>query len=222
MKKLLIIEDDCNLQEGLQFAFKDEYEVNMTAYGKRGLEMIKEIRYDAVILDCNLPDGDGYDVCVKARIFSDVPILMLTARDSEMDEVRALEVGMNDFMSKPFSISVLKARVKKMIKKPCEQNRILSNGFIIDKNICKIWKGEEEISCSAIEYKLLLYLVENKNRILSKQQILAYVWDSQEKYVDENVVAVNIRRLREKIEEDTSKPVYIHNVYGMGYLWKEG
>ena len=109
-----------------------------------------------------------------------------------------------------------------MIKKPCEQNRILSNGFIIDKNISKIWKGEEEISCSAIEYKLLLYLVENKNRILSKQQILAYVWDSQEKYVDENVVAVNIRRLREKIEEDTSKPVYIHNVYGMGYLWKEG
>lgn len=221
MKRLLIVEDDCNLEEGLQFAFKNEYDTRVTAYGKKALSMLKEKSFDAVILDCNLPDGDGYDICEKIRNFSDVPILMLTARDSEMDEVRALEVGMNDFMSKPFSIAVLKARVKKMIKPISEQNRMASREILIDKNLCKVWKAGQEIACSTIEYKLLLYLIENKNRILSKQQILQHVWDSQENYVDDNVVAVNIRRLREKIEVDTSNPVYIHNVYGMGYIWKE-
>lgn len=222
MRKILIIEDDSNLQEGLEFALKSEYEIEKTNFTKKGIQLIRKKTYDAVILDCNLPDGNGYDLCEQVRKFSEVPILMLTARDSEMDEVRALELGMNDFMSKPFSLSVLKARIKKMIKAPDEQNKVYSNGFMIDKNLCKVWKEEEEIPCSVIEYKLLLYLVEHKNKILSKQQILTQIWDSEEKYVDDNVVAVNIRRLREKIEEDSSQPIYIHNVYGMGYLWKEG
>lgn len=221
MKKILIIEDDINLQEGLEIALRTEYFITRTSTVKRGLECIKSEVFDGIILDCNLPDGSGFELCKEVRKFSDIPILMLTARNAEMDEVKALEMGMDDYMSKPFSLSVLKARLKKIIKKSEETVRIMSNGFVIDKNACKVWKNEIEIVCSAIEYKLILYLVENKNKVLSKEQILYYIWDNNGKFVDGNVVSVNICRLREKIEENPSQPIFIHTIYGMGYMWKE-
>jgi DNA-binding response OmpR family regulator len=221
MKKLLIIEDDIVLQEGLEFALKSEYSVKTTDLARKGIEYIKECEYDVVILDCNLPDGNGYDICETVRQFTSVPILMLTARDSEMDEVKALEIGVDDYMSKPFSLSVLKARLRKVMKNPEEITRIISSGFVIDKNMCKIWKKEKEITCTSIEFRLILYLIENKNIVISKEQILHYIWDQEGKFVDDNVVSVNIRRLRAKIEENPSEPKYIQTVYGMGYIWKE-
>lgn len=221
MKKLLIIEDDIILQEGLEFALKSEYTVTTTDFVTKGLEFIKNCEYDVVILDCNLPDGNGFDLCEKVRTFTNVPILMLTARDSEMDEVKALEIGVDDYMSKPFSLSVLKVRLKKIMKSSEETTRLTSNRFVIDKNVCKIWKKEREISCSAIEFRLILYLIENKNKVISKEQILRYIWDQEGKFVDDNVVSVNIRRLRAKLEENPSEPRYIQTIYGMGYIWKE-
>lgn len=221
MKKLLIIEDDIILQEGLEFALKSEYIVTATDLARKGLEYIKDGSYDAVVLDCNLPDGNGFVLCEKVRQFTNVPILMLTARDSEMDEVKALEIGVDDYMSKPFSLSVLKARLRKVMRNPEETTRLMSNGFVIDKNVCKIWKKEKEIACTAIEFRLILYLIENKNKVISKEQILHYIWDREGKFVDDNVVSVNIRRLRAKLEENPSEPKYIHTVYGMGYMWKE-
>ena len=136
--------------------------------------------------------------------------------------VKALELGMDDFMSKPFSLAVLKARIKKLLLKEESNVRLSSNGVTIDKNSCKVFRNNQEIVCSKIEYQMLVLFMENKNQVLSKEQILSYVWDSQGKYVDDNTVSVNIRRLRAKIEINPKNPELIKTVHGMGYIWKEG
>ncbi|HHP5322019.1 TPA: response regulator transcription factor, partial [Clostridioides difficile] len=174
-----------------------------------------------IILDCNLPDGDGFDVCQIIREKSDIPIIMLTARDSEIDEVKGLEIGLDDYITKPFSLSVLKARVKVAIRKKSNNKVIYSNGIKLDQKLLKVYKNKACLELSSVEYKLLSYLIENKGQILLKEQILHHIWDSEENYVDDNIVSVNIRRLRVKVEDDPSNPKYIKTAYGMGYLWNE-
>ena len=221
-KKLLIIEDDIDLREGLHFSFKgDGYEVLEVGTRREGQQEIKKGSYDLVLLDCNLPDGTGFDLCRKVRRFSMIPIIMLTARDTEMDEIRALELGVNDYLSKPFSLGVLKARMKRILNEKAETANLCSGNIVIDKSTCKVYKNEEEITLSKLEYRLLMYLIENKNHVLSKEQILSQIWDSDGKYVDNNTVSVNISRLRMKIEEDASNPKFIKTVHGVGYIWKE-
>ena len=146
---------------------------------------------------------------------------MLTARDTEMDEIKALELGVNDYLSKPFSLGVLKARMKRLLQVRTEAAKIISGALTIDKSTCKVYKRGEEIQLSKLEYRLLLYLAENKNHILSKEQILEKIWDSDGKYVDHNTVSVNISRLRTKIEDNASHPVWIKTIHGIGYIWKE-
>lgn len=220
--RLLIIEDDTDLREGLSFSFSsDGYEVTEVATKAEGLREIKKNVYRMVLLDCNLPDGTGFELCREVRSFSNLPIVMLTARDTELDEIQALELGVNDYMSKPFSLGVLKARVKRILQEKTETSRIVTGSLTIDQNTCKVWKHGEEIQLSKLEYRLLRYLIENKNHILSKEQILEKIWDCDGKYVDNNTVSVNISRLRTKIEEDASKPTRIKTVHGIGYIWKE-
>lgn len=221
-KKLLIIEDDIDLREGLHFSFKgDGYEVLDVGTRREGQQEIKKGSYDLVLLDCNLPDGTGFDLCREVRRFSMIPIIMLTARDTEMDEIKALELGVNDYLSKPFSLGVLKARMKRILNEKAETANLCSGNIVIDKSTCKVYKDEEEITLSKLEYRLLMYFIENKNHVLSKEQILSQIWDSDGKYVDNNTVSVNISRLRMKIEEDASNPKFIKTVHGVGYIWKE-
>lgn len=221
-KKLLIIEDDIDLREGLRFPFAgDGYEVFDVGTRREGQQEIKKGSYDLVLLDCNLPDGTGFDLCKEVRRFSMIPIIMLTARDTEMDEIKALELGVNDYLSKPFSLGVLKARMKRILNEKTETANLCSGSIVIDKSTCKVYKDEEEITLSKSEYRLLMYLIENKNHVLSKEQILSHIWDSDGKYVDNNTVSVNISRLRTKIEEDASSPKFIKTVHGIGYVWKE-
>ncbi|MDE6905753.1 MAG: response regulator transcription factor [Lachnospiraceae bacterium] len=221
-KKILIIEDDRDLREGLHFAFEnDGYLVFEAETEKQGLREIRKGIYDMVILDCNLPDGLGFDLCRQVREYSDIPILMLTARDTEMDEIKALTLGVNDYMKKPFSLGVLKARMKRILAEKTEKEKLISGNIAIDKNLCKVTKNQEEIPLSKLEYRLLLYLVENKNHVLSKEQILNQLWDREGKYVDDNTVSVNISRLRTKIEKDASSPKFIKTIHGIGYIWKE-
>lgn len=223
MKTILIIEDDIDLREGISFSLQSEgYQILTAEKLEDGWKSILKENPDLILLDCNLPDGTGFDLCIRVKEHMQVPILMLTARDTEMDEVKALELGMDDFMSKPFSLAVLKARIKKLFLKEEKNVRLSSNGVTIDKNSCKVFRNDQEIVCSKIEYQMLVYFVENKNQVLSKEQILSYVWDSQGKYVDDNTVSVNIRRLRGKIEVDPKNPELIKTVHGMGYIWKEG
>lgn len=221
MQKILIIEDDLDLQEGLSFSLEtDGYKVTVAGSKKGGLGELEKLTYDLILLDCNLPDGNGFDICTHIRKNSDVPILMLTARDSEIDEVKALELGVDDYMSKPFSIAVLKARIKKLLQRRQGSQRLESNGILLDKSSCRVYKREREIPVSKVEYKLLFYLMENKNQVLSKEQLLEYIWDCEGKFVDENTLSVNVRRLRTKIEDNPSEPVWIKTVHGLGYVWK--
>lgn len=222
MSKILIIEDDEDLKEGLEFSLQMEgYEIQSVSTKKDALSEIRRNPYDLMLLDCNLPDGTGYELCTEMKKYKEIPIFMLTARNTEMDEVKALELGMADFMSKPFSLAVLKARIRKILQNSEPNNQIVTGGIVIDKDACKVYKNENEIALSKIEYQLLLYLAENKNQVLSKEQILAHVWDQRGKYVDENTLSVNIRRLRAKIETDMKRPQRIRTVHGIGYVWKE-
>ncbi|HJB81667.1 MAG TPA: response regulator transcription factor [Candidatus Mediterraneibacter intestinavium] len=222
MSRILIIEDDMDLREGLAyFLEKDGYEVLTAGTKRAGMEIIRKALCDLILLDCNLPDGSGFDLCTEAKEYGDVPILMLTARDTEMDEVKALEMGVADYMSKPFSIAVLKARIKKILQGRKPENRLVSGGITLEKDACKVYKNGEEIRCSKVEYQLLMYFMENRGRVLSKEQILAHVWDSQGKFVDENTLSVNIRRLRGKIEDDPKHPALIRTVHGIGYVWRK-
>lgn len=221
-KRMLIIEDDIDLREGLHFSFSgDGYDVFDAGTKKEGLKEIKKGSYDIVLLDCNLPDGSGFELCKEVREFSNIPMIMLTARDTEMDEIKALELGVNDFLSKPFSLGVLKARVKRIWNEKAEPEKLISGIITIDKNTCRVYKNKEEIFLSKLEYRLLLYFLENKNHVLSKEQIVSQLWDTEGKYVDNNTVSVNISRLRTKIEKDASKPELIKTIHGIGYIWKE-
>lgn len=221
-KRMLIIEDDIDLREGLHFSFSgDGYDVFDAGTKKEGLKEIKKGSYDFILLDCNLPDGSGFELCKEVREFSNIPMIMLTARDTEMDEIKALELGVNDFLSKPFSLGVLKARVKRIWKEKEEPAKLISGIITVDKNTCRVYKNEEEIFLSKLEYRLLLYFLENKNHVLSKEQIVSQLWDTEGNYVDNNTVSVNISRLRTKIERDASKPEFIKTIHGIGYIWKE-
>ena len=176
--------------------------------------------FQGIILDCNLPDGNGFELCKKLREESEIPIIMLTARDTELDEIKALELGADDYMSKPFSVAVLKARVKKILKNT--EHSILKSGNIrVDLSNGKVTKNEEEIELSATELKLLVYFIKNTGLILSKEQILMKIWENDGEFVDDNIVSVNIRRLRIKIESDAKNPQHIKTVHGIGYIWKE-
>ncbi len=220
MASLLIVEDDGDLREGLAFAFQSEgYQVLEADTVRRARHFLQNDSIQGVLLDCNLPDGNGFDFCEEIRQSSGVPVMMLTARDSELDEVKALELGVSDFMSKPFSVAVLKARIRKMLQTP-EQAVLQSGNIVIQLSSCKVRKNQEELELSAMEYKLLLYFMQNQGQVLSKEQILARIWEQDGRFVDDNIVSVNISRLRAKIEDNPRKPERIKTVHGMGYLWK--
>ena len=223
MSKILLLEDDVSLVDGLRYSLKKEgYDVTIVRTVEEAIASLPAIsEYDLLLLDVTLPDGTGFELCREVRSYSNIPMIMLTARDTEMDEIKALELGVNDYVSKPFSLGVLKARMKRILQDKSETMKIVSGSVTIDQDMCKVYRHGEEVKLSKLEYRLLLYLIENKNHILSKEQILDKIWDSDGKYVDNNTVSVNISRLRTKIEDDASSPVRIKTVHGIGYIWKE-
>lgn len=218
--RILLIEDDIDLQEGLSFSLEAEgYQVDCAATKKEGEKFYRKNPYDLIVMDCNLPDGSGFTLCEEIRKQSGIPILMLTARDTEMDEVRALSLGVDDYMKKPFSLAVLKLRIRNLLKKTAPDEILQIGELILQKKTGKIYKGNREISLSTVEYRLLLYFMENPEQILSKEQILSHVWDYDGQFVDDNTVSVNIRRLRIKIEQKPSVPEYLKTVHGLGYIF---
>lgn len=220
-KRILIVEDDRELMESLTYAFREEgYEITQ-AFRKREAEAVTtQKNFDLIVLDWNLPDGTGLSFCRELRDHSDVPVLMLTARDTEIDEIRALNLGVDDYMRKPFSLGILNARICNILRRKEATGVIKEDGILLDHNSSRIIRNGREIPVTSIEHRLLWYFMENKGRILSKEQILAHIWDRNDQYPDENIVSVNIRRLRMKIEDDPSDPQYIRTVYGAGYLWR--
>ena len=223
--KVLIIEDDQGLRQGIAFSLAQEgYEVLQAQNGKEGYRLFLQEAPQGILLDLNLPDMDGNDLCRKIRESSQVPILMLTARDMETDEIMGLSSGADDYMTKPFSVAVLKLRLEKLLGRKGEKTKshILSSGDIVmDTDLIKVWKAQQEMECSVTEFKILKYFLENKNQVLTQNQILEAVWDWEGKFVNPNTLQVNIRRLRKKIEEDPSRPRFIKTIHGIGYIWEE-
>ncbi len=222
MKTILIIEDDENLSRGIAFAFESGgYAVKTANTLKGGRTLFEQGDIDLLLLDIGLPDGSGLQFCKAIREKSNVPIIMLTACDLETDEVQGLQYGADDYITKPFSLSVLRARVDSLFRRlNREQSVQLKLGNCrLDLALCKFYRDETEIPVSATEFRLLHYFMQNAGQILLKDQILAALWDKDGNFVDENTLSVNISRLRGKVEADPKKPKIIKTVHGMGYIW---
>ncbi|MDD4112349.1 MAG: response regulator transcription factor [Herbinix sp.] len=225
MDKILVLEDDRDLNRGISFFFEKEgYKVVSAFSIFNAKEALKKDSFDFIIMDLMLPDGNGLDLCRELREISNIPIIILTASDLEINEVVGLDSGADDYIRKPFSLSVLLARFYAVLRRKSgiKEDEILeSNGINVNQKTMKVLKSGSVVDCSATEYKILCYLMVNKNQIMLKDQILECIWDQDSNFVDENTLPVNICRLRKKIEDDASNPKYIKTVHGMGYLWSE-
>ncbi len=220
--KILIIEDDAGLSRGISFALEqDGYKTMAARTAREGMALLDREIPDGILLDLNLPDGDGINLCRSIREKSDVPVLMLTARDMELDELMGLTSGADDYMTKPFSVSVLKIRLKNILDRKRKdvkaEELLVSEDIRVDPRALRAFRDEEELGLSMTEFRLLQYFLENKNQVLLKEQILQHIWDADGNYVEENTLSVNISRLRKKIGGNR-----IRTISGMGYLWEEG
>ncbi|ACO84226.1 response regulator transcription factor [Clostridium botulinum] len=226
MKSILLVEDNMSLNRGIQFSLmKEGYNVIATDSIKESQQKLNKEKVDLIILDINLPDGNGFDYCLDIRKTSNIPIIFLTALDSEIDVVNGLDMGADDYITKPFRLRELISRVNAIIRRTsndCDFNIIQSKDIVFYINEMKIEKHGKEIFLSKTELKLLQYFMKNYQKILSKEQIIENLWNIDGEFINENTVAVNIRRIREKIEEVPSKPEYIQTIRGIGYVWKEG
>lgn len=237
--KILVIEDDEGLNRGISFALEQEDYIVMSARTlQEGNALYKKEQPDAVILDLNLPDGDGISFCRRIRRHEEenaagkrgqTAILMLTARDLETDEIMGLASGADDYVVKPFSVAVLKIRLRNILGRreinvgadvkdsdAGVENMLVSGDVIIDRKTFRASMAGEELDLSMTEFRLLQYLMENRNQALLKEQILQRVWDLDGNYVEENTLSVNISRLRKKLGSS-----YIRTIQGIGYLWEE-
>lgn len=223
---IFLIEDDEALAEGISFMLvKEGYETERFSACSDSRRALEQIQPDLILLDWNLPDGDGLMLCREISEKWKIPILMITARDMEIDQVMCLESGADDYIAKPFSLAVLKARIAALLRRQGGQSekagQLISGQIRVDNKEMRAWKEDEELDLSLTEYRILKYFLENKNQVLLKEQILSHVWDNGGKFVEENTLMVNIRRLRTKVERDASHPEYIKTIHGMGYLWEE-
>lgn len=224
MKRILIIEDDKLLNRGVAFALKkDGYEVT-SAYSKtEGTQVISNGKIDFLLLDINLPDGTGLELCSEIRDQVDFPIVFFTANDTEDDMVKGFEYGGDDYIAKPFSIEVLRHKVNAMLnrKNIVNKNMFKYNNLIIDFDRMAVTVNSEEVYLTATEYKLLEILAKNKGKVITREMLLEKLWDNKGNFVDENTLSVNIKRLRKKIEKGSKNPEYIITVFGIGYTFGE-
>ena len=224
MKRIFFVEDDWSLINGLSFAIKKQgYEIDVARTSLEAEKLWMNGKYDLVILDVTLPDGSGYDICKKIRKVSKVPIMFLTAADEETDIIMGLDIGGDDYITKPFKLAVFLSRVNALLRRSENFNQmeteLSSNGITIQRLKGEVYKNGKQIDLTASEYKLLCLFMENPDMILSPEQILSRLWDCDEKYIDTNTLTVYIRRLRKKIEDNPADPHSIVTVRGMGYKW---
>ena len=224
MKKILIIEDDKKLAGGIMLALRKEYACSMAHSLASARKDFDVTQFDLILLDVNFPDGNGMDYLVEIRRKSAVPVIMLTACCMEMDIVSGLEQGANDYITKPFSLMVLRARIEKAFGRGEARRRSIyeADGFCFDFERMFFSRDGQEIVLSRTEQKLLRHLVENRGITLSRGRLVDAVWTDGAAYVDENALSVAVKRLRDKLEPCPQKPAYLQTVYGIGYVWQEG
>lgn len=220
--KLFVLEDDAAIGMGLSYSLKNEgYDVTVAKNVKSAYEILNKETFSLYILDLTLPDGSGYDVCREIKKSGDFPVIFLTAYDDEVNVVMGLELGADDYISKPFRVKELLARIKSVLRRYSKDSPdgIVSVGSIkVNTNEAKVYKNGAEIILTAMEYKLLLIFINNRGKMLSRQRLLEDIWDVAGDFVNDNTLTVYIKRLRDKIEEDPAKPAVIKTVRGLGYI----
>ena len=222
---ILVVEDDVRLAEALARILEDNgYTVDTVHDGQAGIDYGSAGIYDVIILDVMLPKADGFTVAQSLRReHVSTPILLLTARDATADKITGLDSGADDYMTKPFSIAVLRARIQALRRRLGEKNKnaYAGDGFSFDFEKLKFFANGQEIFLSVNEQRLLRLLVENPGRILTREVLVDRIWGDGE-YVDENALSVTVRRLRAKLEDEETHGSCIQTVYGQGYMWKNG
>ncbi len=221
---IMILEDDEDLAEGISLSLNDdglEFVLCRTILEAKN-RLLHEV-FDLLILDIHLPDGSGLDFCKEIRRTSRVPIALLTAKDMELDIVKGLECGADDYITKPFSLMVLRARIRALLRRNTgdQQSEYSDHAFRFCFDTMEFYKDGNPIELSKTEQRILYLLVFNAGHILTRERLLEWVWPDGTEYVEDNALSVGIRRLRDKLEDVPSKPVYIKTVYGKGYMWEK-
>lgn len=215
---VLIIEDDLAIRSGLEYFLKEEgFNVITKENGISGIECINN-DIELVLLDINLPDIDGYEVFKKIKKIKDIPIIFLTANDLEVSIVRGLDMGADDYITKPFKARELVSRMKKALRKKVNDNYINIKNIKIDLREAKVYKDDKELFLTSLEYKILITMALSLNKVFTREKILSDIWDINEDFVNDNTLTVYIKRLREKIETDPSNPEIIKTIRGIGYM----
>ena len=233
MGKILLLEDDKSLNRGISFKLKKEgFEVETAFCIEEAKNIFDNNKIDLIITDIGLPDGSGFDFCEEIRKISNVYIIMLTALDEEFNAVMGYEIGADDYVTKPFSLAILVSKVKAFMKRAGNNEKEKTSENILVSEDIEFDYGDytlilnredtEKVQLTKTEGKLLKLLMENAMNIIQKEQILDILWDMDGNFVDDNTVAVYMRRLRKKVEKDPSEPLFIKNIRGIGYKWNAG
>ena len=225
MKRILLLEDDLSLTDGLSFALtKQGYEVISKQTVTDATAVWNAESFDLLILDVTLPDGSGFDFCRSIRQSSDVPIIFLTASDEETSVIMGLDIGGDDYVTKPFRLGILLSRVAALLRRtgkaPTDEASLESNGIRVELMSGQAFRGGELLNLTGVEFKLLCCFMRNPNIVLSKEKLYERLWDSDGYFVDDNTLSVYIRRLRMKIEDIPEQPQKIVTVRGLGYKWR--
>lgn len=224
MSKILLLEDDLSLINGLSFAFKKQgYELDIARTIQEADTLWAEGKYDLLVLDVSLPDGSGFDICRRVRQSSKVPIIFLTASDEEVNIIMGLDMGGDDYITKPFKLGVLMSRINALLRRTKAfspaNTELFSNGIRVLLLQGQAYKNDTLLDLTAAEYKLLCLFMQNPNVVLPKEQILDKLWDCEGNFVDSNTLTVYIRRLRMKIEDSPGEPQMLLTIRRMGYKW---
>lgn len=218
---VFLLEDDEAIGIGLKYSLENEgYTVTIATSVKSAFEIINKEKFALYILDLTLPDGSGYDVCKKIKSIGDFPVIFLTAYDDEVNVVMGLELGADDYISKPFRVKELIARIKSVLRRYNRESKgiIKIGNVLINTNKATVFKNGQEVILTAMEYKLFLILLNNRGNILSRNKLLEYIWDVEGDFVNDNTLTVYIKRLRDKIEDAPSAPMIIKTIRGLGYV----
>ena len=220
MQKILLLEDDITLGGGIRLALQSpSVQIALCRTLAQAQNAVADNSYDLLILDINLTDGSGLELLEQVRKSSNVPVILLTANDMEMDVVTGLESGADDYITKPFSLAVLRARVNAQLRRSVRPARAEFGGFQFDFDRMEYRKNGQLLDLSKTEQKLLRILVENRGQTLSRALLVDRVWTDGAEFVDENALSVTVKRLRDKLEDTPSSPQYLKTVYGIGYSW---
>ena len=224
MNNILYVEDDLSLIDGLKYTLETSgYMIDISRTVKEALTLFKQSQYDLLLLDVTLPDGTGFDICREVRKLSTVPIIFLTASDEEISIVRGLDMGGDDYITKPFKLNELLSRIKALLRRSTQFSKadtiLEANGIKIDTIERLVWKKGTLLELTLIEYKLLCLFMQNPNHLLTREMILDLLWDGNGIYVDDNTLSVYIRRLRSKIEDTPNMPAFLLTERGFGYKW---